>query len=502
MATVVDFSAGLPSPAALKRAGHEGVMLYVSPARESWMRGKQPGREYLDQLDAEGLRYGFVWQFRKGGSLTAGDTGRGFIGGVQDALDARDYLASVGRAERPVFFAVDFNITLGEWNGTVAAYFRGAASILGRDRVGIYGHSRVLAWAQEDGLVAEVAPGRILGWQTKAWSGGELARDYAVLYQRTMNVGGPDGVQVDVNDVWHPGWAPRPGEAPVPQERTSMTPKIRDWTARFNFGGPRKTSAIIGVCIHTTENDPGTPAENVANYQVTSQSGSYHVLADRIGLLVENTDDWTTWSTANKGNEVLLHLSFVFRARYSREQWLAEESMLRAGAWQVAQWCKRYNFPVKQVDVRNLPGITTHSATRAWGTTDHTDPGPNFPWDVFLRYVNEAMNDGGGSTAVEETKGLFMALSEERQNDLAAKIDRIHHELTYQFQSRFKDPKTGERSEFRDTLVGYVLENDVKDEMASRNIPVLAEKLDWLIERMDAIQKAQAELLAAVKGGN
>ena len=64
--------------------------------------------------------------------------------------------------------------------------------------------------------------------------------------------------------------------------------------------------------------------------------------------------------------------------------------------------------------------------------------------------------------------GLFMSLSHERQVDLAKKIDRIHHELTHEFQSRYVDPKTGKRSEFRDTLVGYMLENDAKDEYSTQ----------------------------------
>lgn len=166
-----------------------------------------------------------------------------------------------------------------------------------------------------------------------------------------------------------------------------------DWSPRFSFGGPRSLSGLRGVCIHTTENTAGTPAENVANYQINSQSGSYHVLVDTTGKrLRENTDDWITWSTGNQGNNLLVHISFVAQARWSRAQWLAEDRMLRAGATVVAHWCRTYKWPVRQVGVNGLPGITTHDATRVWGGTDHTDPGPNFPWDVFLRYVNEAIN--------------------------------------------------------------------------------------------------------------
>lgn len=186
-------------------------------------------------------------------------------------------------------------------------------------------------------------------------------------------------------------------------------PNIRNWMPRFLFGGPRSTAGLIGICIHTTENDPSTPAENVAQYQLNTESGSYNTLADRRGLLQENSDDWITWSTGNKGNTILLHLSFVARASMTRAQWLAEDDMLRNGAWQVAQWCKRYGFPVKHaVTVSQLPGITTHNATRAWGFTDHTDPGPNFPWDVFLDYVNREIN---GTTSAPSKENDMAELS-------------------------------------------------------------------------------------------
>lgn len=180
-------------------------------------------------------------------------------------------------------------------------------------------------------------------------------------------------------------------------------PNIRNWMPRFLFGGPRSTDNLIGICIHTTENDPSTPAENVATYQINSESGSYNTLADRQGLLQENSDDWITWSTGNKGNTILLHLSFVARASMTRSQWLAEDAMLRAGAWQVAQWCQKYGFPVKHsVTVAQLPGITTHNAARAWGFTDHTDPGPNFPWDIFLGYVNAEIHGTGSAPTDKE----------------------------------------------------------------------------------------------------
>lgn len=176
-----------------------------------------------------------------------------------------------------------------------------------------------------------------------------------------------------------------------------------DWAPKFDFGGPRPLSGIRGVCVHTTENVAGTPCENVARYQLNSQTGSYHVLVDTAGRrLRENTDDWTTWSTGNKGNNVLLHVSFVAQARWSRAEWLAQDRMLDAGASVVAHWCSRYNIPVRKVSAAGLPGLVGHADTRVWGGTDHTDPGAGFPWDAFISKVNRHLNGGGKEEAVDK----------------------------------------------------------------------------------------------------
>lgn len=216
--TVIDFSAGLPDPVAIREAGHEGAVLYCSPARETWMKGKQPDRDYLDKFDHSGLKYAWVWQY---GGADNPDVMRGRDGGLKDAAAARDYLNSVRAAGHPVFFAVDFDITLDQWNHTAVEYFRACCEVLGRDRVGIYGHSRAVSWAQQDGVVAEVGPGRVLGWVTSSWSD-DSAAAYAVLHQSTHNVPGPDGIQVDANDIYHPEWGWRAVGGVTPAEKPSV----------------------------------------------------------------------------------------------------------------------------------------------------------------------------------------------------------------------------------------------------------------------------------------
>ena len=93
-------------------------------------------------------------------------------------------------------------IMLEQWNVTAVEYFRACCEILGRERVGIYGHSRVISWAVEDGVIANLGGEKHLTWQTIAWSWGELSSE-AVLFQRAGQVT-VDGIEYDINNVWHP----------------------------------------------------------------------------------------------------------------------------------------------------------------------------------------------------------------------------------------------------------------------------------------------------------
>src|SRR6185295_10224570 len=75
---------------------------------------------------------------------------------------AVEAMAAVGMPDgRPFYFAVDWDVTPEQWPA-VLDYFRGAASILTTERVGIY----AVRWAVRD---------RAASWffQTYAWSKGQ-----------------------------------------------------------------------------------------------------------------------------------------------------------------------------------------------------------------------------------------------------------------------------------------------------------------------------------------
>lgn len=196
-----------------------------------------------------------------------------------------------------------------------------------------------------------------------------------------------------------------------------------DWSARFTFGGPRDVSRLRGVCVHTTESAPGATAQDVTNYQISSQTGSYNVMVGQDGVrILQNTDDWTPWATGNKGNDILLHLCFVAQSAWTRDQWLAQDKMLTAGATVIAHWCNTYNWPIRKVTADSLPGVLGHGDTRVWGGTDHSDPGPNFPYDVVLAKAEALL-------APSTSGGFMAALTDAEQRELLDGVRYIRDQL-------------------------------------------------------------------------
>lgn len=151
------------------------------------------------------------------------------------------------------------------------------------------------------------------------------------------------------------------------------------------------------IIVHTTENAPGTPSRNIIDYQVRTQSGSYHRLVDATGkITMANTDDWQTWSTGNKGNDIALHVSCVAQAKMTREQWLDQPKMLEGVARVIAHWSKKYQIPLVKLSRAELGagkhGVAGHLEAQVWGNTTHWDPGYHFPYDVVLKRAAEINN--------------------------------------------------------------------------------------------------------------
>ena len=511
MATVIDYAGGVPAAAAVKAAGHVGAVRYLSPPRPgSGLAGKPISRREVEDYEKHGLDLAFVWQYGK----DSPDVMRGARGGELDAKAADETLRSLGRPGAPVFFAVDFDISLPEWNSTAVDYFRAAVRVLGRERVGIYGHSRVVAWAQQDGVVADLGGGRVLGWVTKSW-GSKDFHGYAVLFQRivdTKSTPGPkvDGVVVDVNDVLHDYW----GQSPPPrkEEPPMIAPIKRNPDHRGDphflpdvlraFGvtvrelkgwdtwGMGDFNRIWGVVVHHTGAN-NTSAEYIARNAGLSGalSSQIHLAKDGVATMCGVGVAWHAGAGAypgiatNAANQVTIGIEAVSDGQgWPEAQLDAYHRIVAAILWYLGLDSSRC------IAHHEWAGATQ----RKWDPGLHGKPMPMGP---FREAVQKYIDNPPFATAIgslnpdEESKEGDMFTDEDR-----AMLREIYNRETAQVRSTYVDPD-GKRSDYHGDREAYLLDDNRKMEDVHANmLPALWSRLlvveGMLRQIIEAIQKA------------
>lgn len=166
----------IPSVAALKAAGKVFVCRYGGPGSAS----KQLTASERDALHAAGIA---IVANAEG---TADGLKGGWDVGVAWAKSADAYFARLGLPkDRPIYLSVDFDAGPSHWSAIDAA-MDGAASVLGRDRVGVYGGYKVIAHLAGNGKARWL-------WQTYAWSGGNWhPKAHIQQYRNGVTIGGAD----------------------------------------------------------------------------------------------------------------------------------------------------------------------------------------------------------------------------------------------------------------------------------------------------------------------
>lgn len=181
----LDYAGGRPDPEAIRAAGFDFVVRYLSDGGPG-LPGKLLTPDEADALRAAGVDIVSNWE------TTADRMRAGYDAGVYDATAARaQVLTCGGRPDRPIYFSADWDAAP-EDQTAIDDYLRGAASVLGAHNVGIYGGYWPASRALNDG-VAEWE------WQTDAWSGGQ-ADDRRKMHQR-IGTAVVDGVQCDINEA-------------------------------------------------------------------------------------------------------------------------------------------------------------------------------------------------------------------------------------------------------------------------------------------------------------
>lgn len=170
-----------------------------------------------------------------------------------------------------------------------------------------------------------------------------------------------------------------------------------------NYLRHRSPRPILFLVLHSTEGHEGpTQDTNVARMfqdPTLDDKRSCAYVADTNSVTRCVNDPDVAFHCGHTGNLRGLGLELCGLARQSRAEWLDELSlpMLQLAARWAAEKCRQYNLPARFVNAdalrKGATGITTHhEVSLAWRETNHTDPGPNFPMDLFIPAVAAALS--------------------------------------------------------------------------------------------------------------
>jgi hypothetical protein len=161
----------------------------------------------------------------------------------------------------------------------------------------------------------------------------------------------------------------------------------------------RNGSPIDLIVLHDPEG--ANTASELYSY-LQGIDGGYHSLDDDNQEIIAAPDNVSVWG-AGGVNERSLHICFVpGRAAWSRAEWLTHTAAINRGAARAAMWSRLYGIPAvhltpAQVASVGTKGVCTHGDVTAAGYTaseGHTDPGSNFPMDVFIAAMQSVLNPG------------------------------------------------------------------------------------------------------------
>jgi N-acetylmuramoyl-L-alanine amidase len=168
----------------------------------------------------------------------------------------------------------------------------------------------------------------------------------------------------------------------------TIVPKMR--RAKHD-SGPRTASSIKHIVIHSTEG--GTASSNASFFATTAEASTQ--------LVIDDKEVWRTvpdlvipWGAPGVNSDGL-HIEHAGFAKWSRDEWLSHDRMLRLSAANAAKWAWQYKIPRRWLTVDELKtgtrGFCCHvDATKAFpNNSGHSDPGLGFPRDVYMGYVND-----------------------------------------------------------------------------------------------------------------
>lgn len=254
MSEGIDYAWARPGGAAIKAAGKSFVMRYVEyPAAGG--KGLRP--DELADLHGSGLAVGMV--FESDGLTPL----QGAVAGDYDARQAATGLASIGwPADRPCYFAVDTDARSVDQLAAIDSYLIAAGQVLGSERIGVYGGIAVVDHCLSVGSAK-------WGWQTYAWSGGQVSTLAHVLQYSNGEWGDTVDFCRSLKDDF--------GQWPVEDEMT-----------------PEQARQLAAVYYTVYGGDPAVETDYLARQvgvaqSITSMEGALNRLAANLANLDQST---------------------------------------------------------------------------------------------------------------------------------------------------------------------------------------------------------------------
>lgn len=150
------------------------------------------------------------------------------------------------------------------------------------------------------------------------------------------------------------------------------------------------------VVIHTAETlENSNTAENLGKYfQHPDYPSSSHIGIDSNSIVQYVKDSNVAFAAPGCNNDGI-QIELAGRGAQSPAEWLDtfSLSMLAIAADATAQYCLKYDLPAIHLTDEQLKsgrrGIVGHDqVSRVYKKSDHSDPGPNFPWSRFMCMVD------------------------------------------------------------------------------------------------------------------
>lgn len=193
---LLDYAGGVPSAAAIKRAGFQGAVRYVSARRPGaeWMKAKPLLVTESRRLQAAGLEIVSCYQFGK--DATADWKGGAESGRLHSELGMQLHVGAGGPRGVPIYACIDDNPTRKQFTDQIAPYLRAWAGHMNSQgmKLGVYGNHNVVEWCRQEHIGTHF-------WMHDWGSGGRI-HPATNIHQLPVRQGTRvDGIECDINDV-------------------------------------------------------------------------------------------------------------------------------------------------------------------------------------------------------------------------------------------------------------------------------------------------------------